>query len=178
MNRNLLNAVRAVAPVSLVLCLAVSEGALAQASRMDEEAIRKLLAAWTQASNNHDAKAGTAFFTSDADYVNVFGSWSKGATAIEKFRKDRYETVLKDSRIAPIDIKIRFIRPDVALVHELHDFSGMLGPNGEKMPTQRELGIRVLVKQHGKWLVAAFHNTVVRPAAASAGEKREQGRYE
>jgi len=160
----------AVVVISLVLSFMVNQNASAQGTRKDEEAIRSLLIAWTEASNAHDAKAGTAFFTPDADYVNVLGSWSKGVSAIEKFRKDRYDTVLKESKITPIDIQIRFIRRDVAVVHELHDFSGMLGPNGEKMPTQRELGIRVLVKQRGKWLVTAFHNTVVRPTA-SLGEK-------
>jgi len=78
---------------------------------------------------------------------------------------------LKEAKITPIDIQIRFIRPDVAIAHEVHDFSGMLGSNGEKMPTQRELSIRVLVKEHGKWLVTAFQNTVVRPVGSPTREK-------
>ena len=191
MNRILTITVLATLIVSLVLGLTIRERALAQSNREDkvaikslvlsgteafnrhedEEAIKSLILAWTEASNRHDAKAGTAFFTLDADYVNVFGRWSKGVTEIEKFRKERYDTALKESKITPIDIQIRFIRPDVAIVHELHDFRGMVGPNGEKMPTQRELGIRVLVKEHGKWFVTAFHNTVVRPVESPARKK-------
>ncbi len=49
--------------------------------------------------------------------------------------------------------------------------SGMLAPDGEKMPPHKELGIRVLVKQHGKWLITAFHNTMVRPAEPPARAK-------
>lgn len=32
------------------------------------------------------------------------------------------------------------------------------------MPPHQERSIRVLVKEHGKWLTTAFHNTIVRNA--------------
>ena len=171
MKRILTITVPAIVTISLVLGFTIRERALAESNRKDEEAIRSLILAWTEASNRHDAKAGTAFFTPDADFVNVFGSWSKGVTEIERFRKERYDTALKEAKITPLDISIRFIRPDVAIAHELHDLSGMLGANGEKMPTQRELSIRVLVKEQGKWHVSAFQNTTVRPVGSPAREK-------
>ena len=37
-------------------------------------------------------------------------------------------------------------------------------PDGQKMPPHRERSIRVLVKERGKWLTTAFHNTIVRDA--------------
>ena len=42
----------------------------------EEEAIRSVILASIETFNRHDAKAGTGFFTADADFVNVFGRWS------------------------------------------------------------------------------------------------------
>lgn len=81
------------------------------------------------------------------------------------------ETVLKEAKITLLDLRIRFIRPDVAIVHELHEMSGMLNDDGEKMPPDQELGIRVLVKEQGKWLITAFHNTIVRTVEPPARAK-------
>jgi hypothetical protein len=51
------------------------------------------------------------------------------------------------------------------IVHELHEMSGMLTDSGEKMSPHQELSIRVMVKEQGKWLIAALYNTIVRPVA-------------
>src|SRR5215218_87328 len=59
--------------------------------------------------------------------------------------------------------RISLARSDVALVHELHGMRGMRGPNGEPMPAQEELGVRVLVKDGARWRTTAFNHTIVRP---------------
>lgn len=163
MKRNLAITVPAIIVFSLSLTFTVGESALAQGNQKDEEAIRKVILDGIEAFNRHDAKAGTVFFTEDADFVTVYGRWSRGAAEIERSRKERFETALKEAKIKLLDLRVRFIKPDVAIAHETHELSGMSGPKGEKMPTLRELSIRVLLKQQGKWLITAFHNTVVRP---------------
>jgi len=151
-----------VGAASLALGYTILERTPAQNNRDDEKAIERVILDGIGAFNRHDAIAGTASFTEDADFVNVYGKWSRGATEIERSRKERFETALKEAKIKLLELHVRFIRPDVAIAHEAHELSGMLGPNGEKTPAQRELSIRVLVKEQGKWLVTAFHNTVVR----------------
>ena len=135
-----------------------------QASSEDEAAIRSLVLERVESFNNkHDAPQSTAF-TQDADFVNVYGMWRRGPTEIEGRQKERMETVLKDAKITVQDLRIRFVRPDVAIVHETHEMSGMRNSDGETMPSHQELSIRVMVKEQGKWLITAFHNTIVRPA--------------
>jgi len=163
--------VPAVVTISLALSLTIAESALAQSNRKDEQAIRKVILDGIGAFNRHDAKAGTVFFTEDADFVTVYGKWSRGAAEIERSRKERFETALKEAKITLLDLRVRFIKPDVAIAHETHELSGMLGPQGERMPTLRELSIRLLVKERSKWLITAFHNTVVRPAESPTREK-------
>ena len=99
-------------------------------------------------------------YTTDSDYVDVNGAWLKGFAA----RKNKSNSArLRNSRITLIDLHIRFVRPDVAIVHQTHDMSGKRGPNGEELPTERQLSTRVLVKERGKWVQTAFQNTIVRP---------------
>ncbi len=132
-----------------------------QARSEDEEAIKKFYLENIERFNRHEAPRA-ADFTSDADFVNVYGMWRKGSAEIAGRQGERAKTVLKDAKITLLDLRIRFVRPDVAIVHQTHEMSGMLSPDGQKMPPHRERGIRVMVKEQGKWLTTAFHNTIVR----------------
>jgi uncharacterized protein (TIGR02246 family) len=91
-------------------------------------------------NNNHEAPLA-ASFTQDADFVNVYGMWRRGPAEIESRQKERMETVLKNAKITLLDLRIRFIRPDVPIVHETHEMSGMLSDDGKTMPPHRELSI-------------------------------------
>jgi hypothetical protein len=42
-----------------------------------------------------------------------------------------------------------------------NEMSGILSPEGQTLPSHRELSIRVLVKDQGVWRITAFHNTVL-----------------
>ena len=98
-------------------------------------------------------------YTADSDYVDVNGGWTRGLAD----RKNKSNSPrLKNSKITLVDLHIRFIRPDVAIVHQTHDMSGKRGPNGEELPTERQLSTRVLMKKRGAWVQTAFQNTIVR----------------
>ena len=145
------------------VCFGVPDGmAQTQKHSKDEEIIRRFLLERIEAFNRHEGPQA-AVYTSDADFVNVYGMWRKGPAEIEGRQKERMETVLKNAKITLIDLRIRFVRPDVAIVHQKHEMSGMLDAEGRTMPPHQELGIRVMVKEHGQWLTTAFHNTIVRP---------------
>ena len=78
-----------------------------------------------------------------------------------------FKTRGKNAMLKTEDVIIRFIRPDVAIAHVKNEFSGLLNPDGQTLPPQNELSMRVFVKNDGRWQVAAFHNTVIRPLDAS-----------
>ena len=103
-------------------------------------------------------------FTPDADFVNVQGRWMKGVDQIRRGQKEEGVTRLKDAQIKLVELDIRFIRPDVAIVHQLHVLSGKRRPeDGTPLPPQRQLSTRVLVKEQGQWITTAFQNTIVEP---------------
>jgi uncharacterized protein (TIGR02246 family) len=60
-----------------------------------------------------------------------------------------------------VNTTIRFVKPDVAIVHVTSEISGFLNPDGSTAPPHNELSIRVFQKDGGIWRVAAFHNTTV-----------------
>jgi uncharacterized protein (TIGR02246 family) len=148
------------AVAGLVVGCATPERATIENHRGDEEAIKKVIVEMTDAFNRHEPD--TSLFTQDADFVNVNGTWLKGRAEIEQGRKVRFETVLKEARIRLLSIRVRFIRPDVAIVHVTNESRGMVLPSRARVPAQQELKIRVLTKEDGRWVVAAFHNTSVR----------------
>lgn len=167
-------------PVSIAICAAVLLTLAcrpsprpenpAQATAEDEAAIRSIALARVESFNRHEPPLSGSF-TADADFVNIYGMWRKGPAEIESRQKERMETVLKDAQIKVLDLRIRFIRPDVAIVHELHEMRGMRDDSGELLPPHQEHGIRVFLKEQDKWLITAFHNTIVRPTQTAAPAK-------
>ncbi len=164
MNKAIMMAILAVAFIGLPV------SAQTQDRSQDEETIRKFLLERIESFNRHEGPQASVY-TEDADFVNVYGMWRQGPPEIEGRQKERMETVLKDAKITLIDLRIRFVRPDVAIVHQTHEMTGMRSADGNTMPPQRELGIRVMLKEQGKWLTTAFHNTIVRPVERPALEK-------
>jgi hypothetical protein len=57
-------------------------------------------------------------------------------------------------------VKRRSSRPG-PLAHVTNELSGLISPEGQKLPPHQELSIRVLVKDQGVWRITAFHNTML-----------------
>jgi uncharacterized protein (TIGR02246 family) len=163
MKRTLISAIFLIVIVGLVPGHTVTCKAQSSSSSEDEEAIKKVIVGTTEAFNQHDSKAFARFYTPDAELVTVRGERMKGAAEIEKGLAAIFATRAKAVTLKTLDVTVRFIRPDVAVAHVTNELSGLVSPEGEQLPAHRELSIRVLVKDRGRWLVTAFHNTIVRP---------------
>lgn len=149
--------------VSLGILTGIDVGAQTSVSgaRNDEDAIKAVMAATTDAFSRHDAKAWVKFCTPDAQLVTVRGESMKGVAAIEKGLTSIFETRGRNVTLKTLDVAVRFIRPDVALVHVTNELSGLVNPEGQTLPPHQELSIRVLVMDQGIWRITAFHNTIV-----------------
>jgi uncharacterized protein (TIGR02246 family) len=144
--------------VTADVAAASAQSAPAQAA---EEAIRALMLQTTDAFNRHDAKAWAQFCTSDAQLVTVRGESMKGIAEIERGLAAIFETRGRRATLKTLDIAVRFIRPDVAIVHLTNVMNGVTSVEGQQQPPHRELSIRVLVNERGVWRITAFHNTIV-----------------
>jgi uncharacterized protein (TIGR02246 family) len=124
-------------------------------------AINAILAENVVALNKHDPIGASKQYMADAEFTNVVGNYIKGAANIEKFLAQGFATRLRTATWKPVNINIRFIRPDVAIVHVTAEINGFLNPDGSTAPPHNELSMRVFQKDNEIWRVAAFHNTTV-----------------
>ena len=155
-------------PVVLIVALGVLFAASESAgqagppgTRDDEDAIRAVIAATTDAFSRHDAKAWVKFCTPDAQLVTVRGEFMNGVGEIEKGLTTIFQTRGRNVTLKTLVVAVRLIRPDVALAHVTNQLSGLVSPEGQTLPSHQELSIRVLVKDQGAWRITAFHNTIL-----------------
>jgi uncharacterized protein (TIGR02246 family) len=130
----------------------------------DMAAINAILADNVGALNKHDPMVASRQYMADAEFTNVAGIHVIGAAEIEKFLAAGFATRLKAATWRPVNTTVRFITPDVAIVHVTSEISGFLNPDGSTAPPHNELSIRVFQRDGEMWRVAAFHNTTVAAA--------------
>ena len=126
----------------------------------DEAAIRANV---EQMAKGWNMKSGAEFakpFAEDSDYVVINGMHIKGRVANAESHQRIFDTIYKDSSIIPIVKQIRYLRPDIAVVHGESNLTFRI--NGEE---KKGKGIVTLVmtKEKGKWSIAAFQNTAIQP---------------
>jgi uncharacterized protein (TIGR02246 family) len=139
-------------------------GALSLGTAEDEAAIKRVIVAMTDGFNRHDAQAATAMYLADGEFVSARGEMAAGAADVAATLASMFATRLKVATLTTLDVKVRFIRPDVALVHVTNELSGLIGASGQTLPPHQELSLRVFVKDDdGAWRLAAFHNTLIAP---------------
>ena len=157
--------------ILITICAASFGFAQAKTSKtgnQDETAIRQIVKDVETGWNALDGKMFAAPFASDADYVIVNGMHIKGRDAIEKGHTGIFTTVYKDSRNAATVKSVRFLRPDVAVVHV--EWNLEFSANGETKKA-RAMNTMIVTKDNGKWSIAAFHNTPVQMPAQTAAKE-------
>lgn len=148
-----------------ILWLAIAVGGLALRAdqKQDEAEIRKVMAALDDAWNRHDMKAFASQFAEDADQVNVAGWWWKGRQEIEKKLSAAHSSIFRESTHTDNEIYIKFLTPEIAIVHVLWSIVGDKHVDGSVAGTpekpRKGIQTQVLQKQSGKWKIVAFHNT-------------------
>jgi uncharacterized protein (TIGR02246 family) len=133
----------------------VRDAADAADERAVHDLFRQLLDAWGRG----DGAAYGALFTEDAEYIAFDGSNRRGTEAIGAEHQRLFDTWLKGTRLVGQIDTLRFLTPEVAL---LHTTGGTIFP-GQKDKRGRRPSIQTLVavKRDGVWRFTAFHNTRV-----------------
>jgi uncharacterized protein (TIGR02246 family) len=142
-----------------VCALLFSMTALGQSGKeADQKAIRDVMDRFIDAWNGHDAHAFAAVFAEDADFTNVLGIGASGRSKIEEFHARVFATIFKNSHQKYDDIKIRFIRDDIAAVDVHWQMTGATDPQGNPRPDRHGLLNFVMAKDAGRWQIVVMHN--------------------
>jgi uncharacterized protein (TIGR02246 family) len=130
--------------------------------RADEAAIRELINQQVKGWAAGDPKAYAAVFTSDADYVTFLGSHYTGREAIAASYVPLFRKLLKGSRLQ-IDItRVRFLTPDVALIHAN---ATVVKKARQRNRRNARVNTSVAARIDGRWRLAASQNTTHRRLA-------------
>lgn len=121
-----------------------------------EALLEKTVDSW----NRHDMHDYASCFAHDADFVNVLGQRYTGRDSIEAQHVAIHKTIMRASEIWTTRHTVRYLAPEVALVHLNWGMRGHQAPADWKLPEVRE-GILTLVvtRRGGEWLIAAAQNT-------------------
>jgi uncharacterized protein (TIGR02246 family) len=132
----------------------------------EEALIRKVVDVEEDAWNRGDAKAFAARFQEEASLTDVLGAVSLGRAEIERRQSELFSSYFKGSRLALKVRKIRFLKPDVALIEIDTEVSGFhKAPPGVYVDAEKVIRTRllqVMVKSGGDWTVASFHSVDVK----------------
>ena len=154
--------VRLICAVTAILGTAAETGLSAEApangSSGDEAAIRGVLEKFGEAWNRHDANAFAMAFAEDADFTNVRGMSAHGRTEIAQFHAPIFATIFKESALKIDELKVRFIKPDVAAVDEWWQMTGARDQRGQEIPLRKGLLNALMTRQNGHWVIAVMHN--------------------
>lgn len=126
------------------------------------ERMQRLYECWNQG----DAQAYAACFTEDVDYVAFDGSHINGRKANAEAHQALFDGVLRGSTLDGEVKSVRFLAPDVALIHT----EGVIKLRWQhKAPKgRRSIQTMVAVKREGAWFFTAFQNTRIQPPNAFA----------
>ena len=105
--------------------------------------------------------------TEDVSFTNIFGTVRFGREEFVKRHKEIAETFFKGTTGKGSITKLRFVRPDVAVVDVAGELSGFQKtypglPVGQDGILRNKL-LLVLVKENGVWWITEFHNVAQTP---------------
>jgi uncharacterized protein (TIGR02246 family) len=124
----------------------------------------RFLAGW----NAHDAHVFASAFAPDADFTNVRGVSASGRENIEQFHAQAFQKMFMQSHQTAEVKKIRFLKPDVAVVDVRWEMTGALTPDGISRPIRTGLLDLVFTSTSGSWLITVMHNVDLTAVAAAS----------
>lgn len=141
----------------LLLFLAATTNAQ---SKSDEEAVRKLPQAFHDAWAKHDGHELAKIMADDVDFVTVATTYLHGRADFEKFHVRLLSGRFKESTLTPLETTLRFLRPDMAVIHWSWKIEGDKNMDGT-LRQQPRFGMMTMVaeKRSGAWLVVVAQNT-------------------
>ena len=136
------------------------------ANPAEEAAVRALYGELMDGWNHGSGEAFAAAFTEDGDLVAFDGTHFEGREEIAPFHQELFDRWMKGSRLVGQVKDVRFLSPDVALIHAVG--STVMRGKSEPSPERDSIQTLVAVRRDDGWRLAAFQNTRVRPMRNAA----------
>jgi len=125
----------------------------------DTAAVAGLASGFTKAWNAHDMEAFGELFSADAEFVNVAGMWWRGRREIQGAHTHTHATFFRESELSGEVASLKFLSPDVGLVHMIWRLVGHLDPAGHTDNPREGVLVLTAVRGDEGWKIAAAQNT-------------------
>lgn len=130
--------------MTFTLCASVSFGQSKNAK--EDIAIREVITRFYDGWNVHDAEKMVSVYADSVDHINAFAEWRTGKQTMKEELIKFNAGPGKNSRKTITFEKIKFIKPDVAMAIV------------RQISKVGNLGMYILSKESGKWLIVSFAN--------------------
>jgi uncharacterized protein (TIGR02246 family) len=124
----------------------------------DQDAIATTLISLMTGFRERDAERLVGIYTSDADWVNAFGTVKKGGNEIVEYLRGLFsdDNFNAGTLTAPPETTIRVLTPDVVLVSAHLQVEGQKLVGGGEIEVRDNHSLRVLHRQSdGSWLIVS-----------------------
>lgn len=147
-------------PVFFLLSITLSFGQkLAKFNDADEGALRELTIKWQRYWNTHNMDSMGTMLTENVDFVNVAGVWLKNkAETVADHKQKHSEIIFKNSTWVTDSIEIKYVKPDLAIIHLNWGISGDNDPDGTPRKPRHGIFTWLVIKDNS-WKILAAQNT-------------------
>jgi len=136
----------------------------------DEEAVRALPRAFSAAWAEHNGHKLAGIMAQNVDFVTVRGVWLQGQANFEKYHTRILSGRFRDATNTPLEIRVRFLGPDEAVVHWSWVIEGEKGADGSPQPKRFGIMTMVARKTDKGWKVFVAQNTNGGPSVTEADD--------
>ena len=150
----------------LIALVAISLRSFSQEDKIyhtkDLDILKSLPVKWEKYWNNHDMDSLGTMLREDVDFVNLAGVWLKGKAASIKLLKLVHNTTFKSSVWRTDSLEVRFVKPDLAILHIGWGISGDVDPDGITRKPRHGMFTWVCIKEKRQWQLLAIDNVIIR----------------
>jgi uncharacterized protein (TIGR02246 family) len=129
--------------------------------------VDRFIAGW----NAHDAHMFGTAFAEDADFTNWRGVSVSGRDNIEQLHAQVFQKLFMHSHETAAVKKIRFLKPDIAVVDVGWEMTGAVSAEGVPIPYRTGLLALVCTSSAGRWVITVMHNLDLTTAGAPPSRK-------
>ena len=150
----------------LVVLVAFSLRSFSQEDKIyhanDLDALKSLPVKWEKFWNNHNIDSLGGMLREDVDFVNLAGIWLKGKAATVKLLRQAHQTTFKSSIWETDSVEIRYVKPDLAILHIGWGVSGDVDPDGTSRKPRHGIFTWLVIKENGQWQLLTIDNVNIR----------------
>jgi len=127
-------------------------------TEQDEESLRRLPSAFSEAFNKHDGHQLAAIMSENVDFVTVGLTWLQGRADFETYHTRLFADRFKEIEYKVLQTHVRVMRPDIAVVRHSWSIQGDKNVDGSARPPRFGLMTMVAEKRADNWVIASVQN--------------------